>query len=986
MNQILHRVTPPTRISLRKITLLLLLLGLFFQTQAQRNYYYYYGDQKVDLELSDQYIYVTLQGSQRSAADLNTALGDKFDVIQLDRDQSISSLRPVAGTSVSEGRDWAILQLRQSLGFKDYLNRVEGLKSESTVNWASPFFKLGDDDMVGLSQYFYVKLRQKEDLQLLREQCKGNGAQIVGQNKYMPLWYTLQVDQRGDKNALDLANLFYESGLFEFSEPSLMVGNFGLSANDPLFADQWGLEHTGQNGWTTGTDMRACDAWETTQGSREIVVAVLDDGIELNHPDLVQNIWPQSYNTITASSPSSVYGGHGTACGGIVAAARDNNRGVSGIAPNVRLMSISHTLTFTPNVRQELADGINWAWMNGADVISNSWGSNALSSAFIDNAITAALNSGRGGLGTVVVFAAGNSNSSVIYPASSNADIVAVAAMSPCAERKSPTSCDLELWGSSFGSQIDVMAPGVKISTTDRQGTAGYDPGDYTPDFNGTSSACPAVAGIAGLILSINSCLDHDEVEDMLEENARKVGGYAYATTAGRPNGTWFNETGYGLVDADACVAAAVATLPATGGNFDLIVRDRPFDIGLEPNPDTGPMWISEDIWIRQDLDGLTGHENPEYKMFSPNGVYVRVTNIGTVTSPCATLAVYFSKASTGLVWPVHWDNYTIGSVLHGDLINTVTIPPIGPGGTYIAEIPWYPPNPADFSTDIHHFCLAARILSPADPMFNEQTGIGISPNVRRNNNIAWKNVSVFNATLGNSPGASVFIRGNFLEPVMVDLHFHDLGFEEQIDRPFFDRGGQVFIQTDPDLFEAFLNAELMGVERIDANTFQLNNRNARINNLFLPMGANYAATFSFELPDIAEGEQVVLDLIQETAGTGRAEGGERFVFAPGGVSNLGGGGPSLSLRQQDLTPTFLAPNPVEDLLTMTYDIGNQDARVSWRILDLSGRQVLGADLGEQPGNGRYTETIDVALLNAGVYLVELRIGKELLTEKLLVK
>ncbi len=989
MNQKSYRIKFYSLTKLPTLLMVLFLLGTTFQAFAQRDYYYYYGNDKLDLQLSGEYVYVVLTDNNRSVTDLNTALGSEIDVFQMGKDESIESLKPVAGTPKATAKNWAILHLRDQLAPKDYQSKMDELKSKDMIEWASPFFEFAGDDMVGLSQYFYVKLRQKEDLEMLRGQCKLKGAQIVGQNKYMPLWYTLQVNTRHDKTALDLANQFYESGRFAHAEPSLMVGDFGLNANDPLFPDQWALENTGQNGWTVGIDANAGPAWEISTGSRDIVVAVLDQGIELNHPDLAENAFPNSFNTITNTSPSVVYGNHGTACGGIVAASRNNNTGVSGIAPNVRLMDVSHTLTFTPNVRQELANGINWAWMNGADVISNSWGSNALASVLIDNAIANALSTGRGGLGTVVVFAAGNTNSSVIYPASSNPDIVAVAAMSPCGERKNPASCDLEtFWGSSFGAQIDVMAPGVKIPTTDRQGALGYSPTDYAPAFNGTSSACPLVAGISGLILSINPCMNHDQVEDILELTTQKVGGYPYAITAGRPNGTWFNETGYGLVDAQACILAARGTLPS-GSNFDLICRDRPFDTGLEPNPDTGPMWISQDIWVRRDLDGAAGHQNPEFKLYSPNGVYVRITNTGTATSPCALLGLYYSKASTGLVWPQHWNNFNIGTVEYGDLVNVVSIPPVAPGASYVAEIPWYPPNPADFVTDIHHFCLAARVLSPSDPMFNEQNNVSIFPNVKRNNNICWKNVSVFDVNPTNFQGThvSVFVRSTNLSDAKVNLSFHDKGFSENIDYPFFSRGGVAYMYVDPEFFEILMQSDLIDIEPHGSNSFIIKSREARFNSVVLKKGVDYPITFKFELPDYSAGEEVILDLIQETAGSGRMEGGERFVFTSAGYASLNDQTkPEVSLRQITNDDAFLTPNPVSDLLTLQYEVGAEDAEVVWEMMDISGRQVMGANLGEQFAQGTYTEMINVSDLTPGVYFVQLRIGDEVRTEKLIVE
>ncbi|HEX2899032.1 MAG TPA: S8 family serine peptidase, partial [Bacteroidia bacterium] len=103
------------------------------------------------------------------------------------------------------------------------------------------------------------------------------------------------------------------------------------------------------------------------------------------------------------------------------------------------------------------------------------------------------------------------------------------------------------------------VAPGVLIPTTDRQGNQGYNTtagvgGNYTQTFNGTSSATPHVAGLAALIISMNPCLTQHQVTDIIEKTSQKIGGYGYAVTGGRDNGTWDDEMGYGLIDVDAAL------------------------------------------------------------------------------------------------------------------------------------------------------------------------------------------------------------------------------------------------------------------------------------------------------------------------------------------------------------------------------------------------------------------------------------------------
>ncbi|MBC8884298.1 S8 family serine peptidase [Flavobacterium piscinae] len=123
--------------------------------------------------------------------------------------------------------------------------------------------------------------------------------------------------------------------------------------------------------------------------------------------------------------------------------------------------------------------------------------------------------------------------------------------------------------GSDYGTNTDVSAPGVKIYTTDISGAAGYSSGDYAPTFNGTSSACPNVAGVMALILSANSNLNMLEARQILESTCSKVGGYTYNTNvSGQPNGTWSNDLGYGRVNALAALqlTTVACTSPPVAG------------------------------------------------------------------------------------------------------------------------------------------------------------------------------------------------------------------------------------------------------------------------------------------------------------------------------------------------------------------------------------------------------------------------------------
>jgi ELWxxDGT repeat protein len=243
---------------------------------------------------------------------------------------------------------------------------------------------------------------------------------------------------------------------------------------------------------------------------------------------------------------------HGTGCAGIAAAITDNSLGVAGIAREAKIMPVrifyedgSGTLITSDSW---IADAIDWAVANGADVLSNSWGGGSPATV-VTEAIADAKSLGRGGLGAVVVFAAGNNNGPVIYPGRLDT-VLAVAATSPCDERKAPTSCDGEFWwGSCQGPEVDIAAPGVHMYTTDASGPAGYDAGDYNYNFNGTSSATPVVAGVAALLLGQDPTMTAAEVEAQLMATADDL------ATPG-----WDEGTGFGRVNAYRALVESIPT------------------------------------------------------------------------------------------------------------------------------------------------------------------------------------------------------------------------------------------------------------------------------------------------------------------------------------------------------------------------------------------------------------------------------------------
>ncbi len=407
------------------------------------------------------------------------------------------------------------------------------------------------DNEVHFSQFFYVELKNIDHKQSLYDFAKSNRVNIIGNNVFMPSWYILECNKESEGNSIEMANIFYTSGLFKNAQPDLLVEGLIGCVNDTYFNQQWALNNIS----APARDIDICDAWNLHTGCSGIIVAVVDEGIEQTHPDLSINMYPVSYDAQTGSQPSVVRGSHGTAVAGVIGAASNNSLGIAGVAPNSRLMSISDDMLLAPLLPLRLADGINFAWQYGAHIINNSWSSNSLVHSLIDQAINDATSFGRGGLGCVVIFISHNDGlGSISYP-SGNPNVLAVGATD---------NNDQRATFSNYGTGLDVVAPGVGIYTTDLQGGAGFNTsggtaGDYYANFQGTSAAAPIVSGIAALILSINPNLTQAQVRHIIESSTDKVSGYSYTMGAGEnPTLTWNNEVGYGRVNARKAIEAAL--------------------------------------------------------------------------------------------------------------------------------------------------------------------------------------------------------------------------------------------------------------------------------------------------------------------------------------------------------------------------------------------------------------------------------------------
>ncbi|RKZ19444.1 hypothetical protein DRQ50_02020 [bacterium] len=401
-------------------------------------------------------------------------------------------------------------------------------------------------------------------------------------------WYHLELGSRTDIPAL--AKRLATDPAVEYALPDLRAYP-AVVPNDPLYANNWGHDNTAQLpdlDWggsyehdlpttvgTIGFDSNADPAWGGSQGygSSSVVIAILDSGVDSTHPDLLQVAGYDFGDDDTDPNDDSASPGHGTACAGVAAAIADNSLGAVGVAGGCSIMPLKVSDSAGNLYFSYIIDAVYHAADNGADVISMSFGAAADIYEPMDIALTYA-----DGQGVVILAATGNENNSTIsYPAVNNV-VIGVGAASPCGDRKRSSSdsdevnsgvntdpngytCDGERWwGSNYGldvqdhrGAVDIIAPTI-LPTTDIQGAGGYDPGDYSGFFNGTSCATPYAAGVCGLIISANPAWTPAQIRAQLVSTALDIQNVESA--AG-----WDRYSGYGMVDA----AAAVGIAPPTG-------------------------------------------------------------------------------------------------------------------------------------------------------------------------------------------------------------------------------------------------------------------------------------------------------------------------------------------------------------------------------------------------------------------------------------
>jgi subtilisin family serine protease len=537
------------------------------------NYFYRRGE-RVPLEELDGLLAVQAE----SRSQLDPTLGETVS-LAADRD-SVADAIPAEEIAAFQQAGWQFL--RPSAELADAI-RAGGDRA-ATLREAGRVFRSDAGHLLVDSRRMIVQFPPDMPEDDARARLARRGLTIERTLAFAPNQFEVAVPPDGD--AIAAANDLQEEGGALHAEPEFFefIGQ-RFRPTDPQYGLQWQLNNTGASGGTAGADIRAEAAWDFTRGAG-MRIAVIDNGFDIDHPDLDAAIEPESgffdassnFQRTLTNFPDS---NHGTFCAGMAAARLNNGQGGCGSAPEADLILIAARgdqvgtqATLARAVAYAATPSLEGATGRGADVIVSSLGPNGADWALttvLDNALRYAARRGREGLGCPIFWASSNGNNADIMrdEVVSHADVIAVGRS---------TRQDRE-HNSARGAALDFLAPGVDVVSS----TSGGGSGTGT----GTSYAAPLAAGVGALVLAINPELRPDQLCRLMRRTCDKIGGVAY-------DGNGHNaDYGHGRVNAHRAVMAAMGTIAVNGVVNTDVDGDRraeipvasPWGIGtLEPS------------------------------------------------------------------------------------------------------------------------------------------------------------------------------------------------------------------------------------------------------------------------------------------------------------------------------------------------------------------------------------------------------------------
>ena len=336
-------------------------------------------------------------------------------------------------------------------------------------------------------------------------------------SRMIPVVGLYRVDVPVGSTVEEMLEVWSQNYFVEYAKPDY-IARVAVTPNDLFFTEQYALSNTGQvlipgsPGGTPNADISATTAWEETKGDENILIAIVDTGVDLVHPDLVNKIASPGKDFVNGDDDATDDHWHGTSVAGIAAAETNNGIGIAGVAWNCMILPVKVMDEDGSGFYADVIEGIIWAVDNGAHVLNLSVGGD-VDDPDLEAAVRYAFQNG-----VVVVASSGNEGASVVFPAAYDNYVLAVA---------STDQDDVRPPSSNFGPEIAVAAPGDVVMTT-------YPVWDTPPGFHpyvyasGTSFAAPHVSGMAALIMSIKSWMAVSDIMNVIRYTADDVNADEY--------------------------------------------------------------------------------------------------------------------------------------------------------------------------------------------------------------------------------------------------------------------------------------------------------------------------------------------------------------------------------------------------------------------------------------------------------------------------
>lgn len=475
------------------------------------------------------------------------------DVIAVKPDEENTSLfRKLANTGEESANTGEKQQAFQNAGWY-FVNPNEEINrsfNENSTNFeVGRVFKQANGQMLIGNNLLTVQLKPDLTEQEVMAVMSKKQLKIINKLGFGKHLYEVKVPEKLD--FIEISNELQEQKEFLFAEPQFIEQiSSRYRPTDPGYSKQWQWSNDGSNGGVANADVHAEKSWDITRGSG-IRIAVIDNGFEVNHPDLKDAIVDGAGYFKQQGMSTSVFvnslsefpnNKHGTFCAGIALARANNETGGCGMANQAEFIPIA-ALPDQIGSQTTLARAVAYAadpskeHVNalGADVISCSLGPNEGDwqlTSVLKLAIEFAVNKGRNGLGTPIFWAVSNGNFPIAHDeVCAHPDTIAVGR----SNRQDKED------GSAFGPELDFLAPGVDVYST----SVG---GNYTFS-SGTSFAAPCAAGIGALVLSVQPNLSWQQVREVIRSTCDKIGGVNY-----NPDGH-HQKYGYGRVNSFGAVS-----------------------------------------------------------------------------------------------------------------------------------------------------------------------------------------------------------------------------------------------------------------------------------------------------------------------------------------------------------------------------------------------------------------------------------------------